>query len=175
MGKLKSILEALMRIEILISAILVISMVFLMCTEIVMRYIFNNSIIWVQEFAIVEFIWIVALCGNVVLMLRRHITVKTFSQILSENGKKYFGLVSTLFVFVAILYMIFYLPHSIKIQNKTDTSSLPINFGKGIYYSVPLFLSAIIMLVTQLYYFYYQICEICGKKVADDYELTWNK
>ncbi len=173
MKNIKKALEGVMIAEIWLCGALVLIMVLLMCTEIVMRYIFNNSIIWVQEFAIGEFIWIVALCGNVALMLRSHITVKTFSQFLSEKGQQKFRLIATTFIFLALIYMLLNLPSSIAIQNKTRTSALPINIGKGLYYSAPLFLSSIIMMITQIYYFYYQIRELLGKPVAEDYPLVW--
>ena len=164
-----------MHIEIWVCGLLILLMVGLMTAEIIMRYIFNNSIIWVQEFAIGEFIWIVALCGNIALMLRNHITIKTFSQFMTGKGKIYMNMLSNAFVFLAICYMLFNLPGSIHIQNRTHTSALPINFGKGVYYSVPLFLSAIIMAVTQVYYFYYQVLELMGKPVPSDYSLVWRE
>lgn len=175
MKYLKRTLEDLMNIEIWICGFMIIIMVLVMTIEIIMRYIFNSSLIWVQEFAIGEFIWIVALCGNIALMLQNHITIKTYSQFISEKRKIYLRFIPDIIVFLAILYMLLNLPGSIYIQNRTRTSALPINISKGIYYSVPLFFSSIVMLITQLYYFYYHILAILGKSEQVDYELKWKR
>jgi hypothetical protein len=63
------------------------------------------------------------------------------------------------------------LPDSIKIQNKTRTSSMPINIAKGHYYSTPLLIAVILMLLTQFYYVYFEVKMLLGKAVPEDYLL----
>ena len=58
MRSVKKVLEKIMAAEVVIGGLLIILMVGIMVLEVIMRYIFNNSIIWVQEFVIMVFIWI---------------------------------------------------------------------------------------------------------------------
>jgi TRAP-type C4-dicarboxylate transport system permease small subunit len=171
MRLLKKLLEGIMRIEILLGAILVMVMVFTMVLEVIMRYIFNNSIIWVQEFVIFAFIWIVMLGGSAASMTKTHVTITTFSQFLSDRKKTMLQLLVSFIIIGVLVYLVLNLPASIAIQNKTSTSSMPINIAKGHYYSTPLLVAVILMLVTEFYYVYYELRMLAGKTVPGDYVL----
>jgi TRAP-type C4-dicarboxylate transport system permease small subunit len=171
---IKKILEEIMKVEVVIAACMIISMVAIMVLEVVMRYIFNNSIIWVQEFAILLFIWITMLGASASSMSRGHITITTFSQFISGRWKNILEILISLIIFGVLIYLLLTLPRSIIIQNKTATSSMPINIGKGNYYSTPLFLAVILMFITEVYYFYYEILTLLGKPIPDDYMLVLN-
>ncbi len=175
MRKIKRILEEIMRVEVLIAACLIISMVAIMILEVIMRYIFNNSIIWVQEFVILLFIWITMLGASAASMSKGHITITTFSQFISGKWKNILEILISLIIFGVLIYLLLTLPASIIIQNKTATSSMPINIGKGHYYSTPLFLAVILMFITEIYYFYYEIQTLIGKTIPDDYLLVLKK
>ncbi|MDC7247559.1 MAG: TRAP transporter small permease subunit [Sphaerochaetaceae bacterium] len=174
MRSVKKVLEKIMAAEVVIGGLLIILMVGIMVLEFIMRYIFNNSIIWVQEFVIMVFIWITMLGSSAALMTKTHVTITTFSQFISGKGKAALQLLISFVIFGVLIYLALYLPESIRIQNKTFTSSMPINIAKGHYYSTPLFCAVILMLITQLYYLYYEIIHIAGKKLPDDYILQLN-
>lgn len=171
MRHVKRMLELIMGVELLIGGLLIITMVAIMVLEVIMRYMFNNSIIWVQEFVIMIFIWMVMLGGSAASMTKTHVTITTFSQRLPEKWK----VVLQVFVSVIILAVLFYLlqtlPASISIQNKTKTSSLPLNIGKGHFYSTPLFAAVILMSITELYYLFYEVRMLLGKDIPEDYVL----
>jgi len=171
MKKVKNILENIMSAEVLIGAFLVIVMVFIMVMEVIMRYIFNNPIIWVQEFVIMMFIWITMLGGSAALMMKTHVTITTFSQFFSDRWKTILQLLVSLIIIGVLIYLSMTLPDSIKIQNKTRTSSMPINIAKGHYYSTPLLIAVILMLLTQFYYVYFEVKMLLGKAVPEDYLL----
>ncbi|MGH0053783.1 MAG: TRAP transporter small permease [Sphaerochaetaceae bacterium] len=171
MKMVKKILEEIMRIEILLGAALVVLMVGVMVMEVIMRYIFNNSIIWVQEFVIYTFIWIVMLGGSAASMTKTHVTITTFSQFMSDRKKMALQLLVSLVIIGVLIYLVLMLPASIAIQNKTSTSSMPINIAKGHYYSTPLLTAVVIMLVTELYYLYYEVRMVMGKAITEDYML----
>lgn len=167
----KRMLQHIMKMEVLIGAALVICMVAVMVVEVVMRYIFNNSIIWVQEFVILLFIWITMLGASAALMTRSHITINTFGKYLSGRLRNVMQVIVSLVIIGVLVYLLLTLPASISIQNKTRTSSMPVNIGKGYYYSFPLMVSVIIMMLTQLYYLYYDVKALLGKPCPEDYIL----
>ncbi|HCG64855.1 MAG: hypothetical protein CVV48_13605 [Spirochaetae bacterium HGW-Spirochaetae-4] len=171
MRLIKRMLEEIMRVEILIGAFLIIAMVVIMVLEVVMRYVFNNSIIWVQEFVILVFIWITMLGGSAASMTKTHVTITTFSQFISGKWKIGLQLLVSLVILGVLVYLAMNLPASIAIQNKTHTSSMPINIAKGHYYSSPLLFAVVLMLVTEVYYIYYEVRLLLGKAIPDDYVL----
>jgi len=170
----KKMLEEIMKVEVVIAACLVIAMVSIMVLEVIMRYVFNNSLVWVQEFAILLFIWITMLGASASSMSKGHITITTFSQFISGKWKNILEIIISLIIFGVLIYLLLTLPRSIIIQNKTATSSMPINIAKGHYYSTPLFLAVILMFITEVYYFYYEILTLFGKPIPDDYMLVLN-
>jgi TRAP-type C4-dicarboxylate transport system permease small subunit len=171
MSQLKRLLEAIMKLELLIGALLIITMVGIMVLEVIMRYIFNNSIIWVQEFVIMIFIWITMLGASAASMTKTHVTITTFSQKLPPRWKTALQVLVSLVIIAVLIYLLQTLPATIAIQNKTKTSSMPLNIGKGHYYSTPLLIAAILMFVTQLYYLFYDISILLGRKVPEDFPL----
>ena len=48
---------------------------------------------------------------------------------------------------------------------------MPINIAKGHYYSSPLLFAVVLMLVTEVYYIYYEVRSLLGKAIPDDYVL----
>jgi TRAP-type C4-dicarboxylate transport system permease small subunit len=171
MRHVKKALEMIMRVELLIGAILIITMVAIMVLEVIMRYIFNNSIIWVQEFVIMIFIWITMLGGSAASMTKTHVTITTFSQKLPNRLKTVLQIFVSLVIIAVLVYLLLTLPASIAIQNKTKTSSMPITIGKGHYYSTPLMVAAVLMCITQLYYLFYEVRMLLGRKVPEDFVL----
>jgi len=169
---IKRVLEEIMRIEILIAGFMIIAMVAIMVSEVVMRYVFNNSIVWVQEFAILMFIWITMLGGSAASMTKTHVTITTFSQFLSGRWKSILQILVSLVIVGVLIYLALTLPASIGIQNKTHTSSMPINIAKGNYYSLPLLLAVVLMLITEFYYIYYEFCILLKRPVPEDYLLV---
>ncbi|MEA5106504.1 MAG: TRAP transporter small permease [Sphaerochaeta associata] len=171
MRHVKRMLELIMGVELLIGGLLIIAMVAIMVLEVIMRYLFNNSIIWVQEFVIMIFIWMVMLGGSAASMTKTHVTITTFSQRLPGKWKVVLQVFVSLIVLAVLFYLLQTLPASISIQNKTKTSSMPLNIGKGHFYSTPLFVAVILMSITELYYLFYEVCLLLGKDIPEDYAL----
>ena len=175
MRQVKRLLETIMSLELLMGGVLIIIMVGIMVLEVIMRYIFNNSIIWIQEFVIMIFIWMVMLGGSVASMTKTHVTITTFSQRLPAKWKHVLQVFVSLVILAVMVYLLKTLPASIAIQNKTKTSSMPLNIGKGHYYSTPLFIAVILMSITELYYLFYEMRMLLGKEYPEDYVLKMHQ
>jgi TRAP-type C4-dicarboxylate transport system permease small subunit len=161
-----------MNIEIVVGAIFVISIVFITVLEVVMRYIFNNSIIWVQEYIIMAFIWTVTLGASYALMGQSHIAIDTFSKYLPKRIQKLMKVVVSLIILGVLIYLAITLPPTINIQNRTKTSALPIKIPKGIYYTLPLLISVWTMIAAQLYYLFFQVRAFLGLPNPENFKLT---
>jgi len=175
MRQVKRLLEFIMGLELLMGGLLIIMMVGIMVLEVIMRYIFNNSIIWVQEFVIMIFIWMVMLGGSAASMTKTHVTITTFSQRLPKKWKHILQVFVSLVILAVLVYLLTTLPTSIAIQNKTKTSSMPVNIGKGHFYSTPLFIAVILMSITELYYLFYEVKMLLGKEFTEDYILKMRR
>lgn len=171
MKKYKEFLQKLMKIELFTGGIIIIIMVSLMCMEIVMRYFVNRPIVWVQEFVIFLFILITALGASVAVKTKSHIEIDTVILLFPKKSVKYINVIASLGMLAALVFLLVQLPTSMRIQNMSTTSSLPINFPRGYYYSMPLMLSVIGMFISKAYYFYYEIKVMLGHEVGKDIEI----
>jgi TRAP-type C4-dicarboxylate transport system permease small subunit len=160
-----------MRIELVLGALLAVYIIAIMVVEIVMRYVFNNSIIWIQESVMLAFIWITALGASYALMTGSHITIDTFGRFLPGRGKQILQVFGSLVILFCLFFLASTLPKSIDIQNRSKTASLPVNFPKGWYYSLPIMVSVCVMIPTALYYLYYQIREMIGLPLPACYRI----
>jgi TRAP-type C4-dicarboxylate transport system permease small subunit len=161
-----------MNIEIVAGAALVISIVGIMVLEVIMRYIFNHSIIWVQEYIIMAFIWTVAFGASYALMGQSHITINTFTKYMPKKIEKSMRILVSLVILGVLAYLAFTLPATITIQNKTRTASLPVKIPKGYYYTLPLLISVWIMIPTQLYYLFFQFRSFLGFANPENYHIA---
>jgi TRAP-type C4-dicarboxylate transport system permease small subunit len=172
MNRIKRIFRLIMGIEIVAGAVLVISIVGIMVLEVIMRYIFNQSIIWVQEYIIMAFIWTVAFGASYALMGQSHITINTFSKYLPKKFEKFMRILVSLVILGVLGYLAATLPATIVIQNKTRTASLPVSVPKGYYYTLPLLISVWIMIPTQLYYLFFQFRAFLGFANPENYYIA---
>jgi TRAP-type C4-dicarboxylate transport system permease small subunit len=172
MKAVKSLLRAVGQVELAIGALMAIYIILIMVIEIVMRYIFNNSIIWVQETVMLAFIWITCLGASVAMMTESHISITTLTHALAPGVQKGLKVVVSLSVLGCLIFLAMTLPAAINIQNKTFTSSLPINFPRGWYYSLPVMVSVLIMIVAKLYYLIYEIRDVFGLSNPQGFAIT---
>ena len=161
-----------MNIEIVVGVIGIISIVFIMVLEIVMRYIFGHSIIWVQEYIIMAFIWTVALGASYAFMGRSHITISTFSKYLPKKMEKSMKILISFIILGVLIYLALTLPPTIQIQNRTRTASLPIRIPRGYYYTLPLLISVWTMILAQLYYLFFEFRALLGLPNPKDISLV---
>lgn len=167
----RSLLRFFMSLELAIGALLVVMIVILISMEIIMRYFVGNPIVWVQEFVLYLFIVITALGASVAIKTNSHIEIDTIVRLLPQKALNIVNVVVSLIILGSLLFLANKLPAAIKIQNMSKTSSLPINFPRGYYYSMPILVSVWGMIISKLYYFYYEIRELIGLENSEDYNL----
>lgn len=166
-------LETLVRIELAAGALLAMYIVAIMVVEIVMRYVFNNSIIWVQESVMLAFIWVTALGAACAMATESHILIDTLVRALPPRLRSVLRVLVSLAVLACLGFLVATLPTAIRIQNKSKTASLPVNFPKGWYYSFPILVSVAGMAAARLYYLVYEVRELFGLANPGDFRIAF--
>lgn len=138
--------------EVVISLALLFSIVASVGAQVVSRYVFNNPLIWVEEGVVYAFIWSVFLGASIGLKAQRHIRIEWLSHL---AGPKFAG---GLYVFrqvivLAIVILVF--PYALTVmgtESRSTTVSLPWNFPRFLFFSLPLTTSFVLFGVTAFYF-----------------------
>ncbi len=164
----RKILTGIMKVEIVFGAFLVILIVVVMCWQVFQRYILGNPLIWAQELTMLCFIWATMIGASVALMTSEHIIIESFMRFLPERLRKIILACTSVVIIAGLIFLLRYLPRSIEIQNRSYTSSLPINIPRGYFYTVPVLISAVMMILTQIYYVIYQVMDLLGIQIPEE-------
>jgi TRAP-type transport system small permease protein len=81
------------------------SMALLVFVNVVTRYVFNHSIIWVEELTQYEMIWVAYLGAGLALREGRHVAVDTLQDLLPEWSRRWLrtGIAAAIVVFMVVL------------------------------------------------------------------------
>ncbi|SDH27341.1 TRAP-type C4-dicarboxylate transport system, small permease component [Alteribacillus persepolensis] len=77
-------------------------------TQVIMRYVFGNSLSWSEEAARYAFIWMIYLGISYGVKKRKHLNVDAFSILFGKKGKVILGMISTLSFLVFALVIAWY-------------------------------------------------------------------
>jgi len=84
---------------------ILILMVILVFVQIIMRYVFHNSLYWSEELSRYLFLWLIWIGTSFALRERRHISLKIFANIFSKKVQTYIEFFSLLIWFVFCFLM----------------------------------------------------------------------
>jgi len=136
--------------------LLIASLVFtvvLIFIQVIMRYVFNNSLSWSEELARYIFIWQIWLGTGVGIRLKEQIRVEIFSKKLSPSGAKWLNALALTILLLFCIFLVingYHLVMMIAGRNALSTAlKIPLSY---IYLSLP-FSSAItsIYIIDQLF------------------------
>lgn len=172
----RRILEKIRRVELVAGAILVLFVASSMCLQVFMRYVVNKPLVWVQESVMMAFIWITMLGAGAALKRSEHIKIDTFLSHLPQRTARIISLAVAILILVSLSLIAYLLPRAIQVQNRSVTSSLPINIPRGFYYSLPVLVGIVSMIVTQIYHVIGRTRELLGLSGAfHDYPSDGNE
>ncbi len=130
---------------------LIIAIVGTVALQVITRTFFNLPLGWVEEVAGFCFIWATFLGASVALKQFRHIAIKTF---VSRLGPRPEALVRAA-TYAAICFVMVVLVREawgvIPIESRSTSVGLPIRLPRSLFFSVPLFTSALLMILTAAY------------------------
>ena len=120
----------------------------IMFSQVVFRYIFNNSLSWSEELIRYLFVWLTFLGGALAIKNNTHIAVEFFLELLPVKYKKYIKIFNQVLItafFVSIVVIgLFWVYHSRGLQsgalglpvNIVLYGALPLTSMLGVWYSV---------------------------------------
>ncbi len=81
-------------------------MVVVMCYQVVLRYVFNNSNIWSEEVTRYLFVYVSLLGSFIAARKNTHLKVDFFVNLLRGNVKRYFTIITNIAVLLFVIYLI---------------------------------------------------------------------
>jgi TRAP-type C4-dicarboxylate transport system permease small subunit len=147
---LSSMIRSMERIEQALVVFLVLAIVAMVGVQVVSRYFFNQPMAWVEELSTYCFIWTVFVGASIALKQDRHIAITALELCLSDAQKRWLKLL----IWISVLtFMLIMIPHGYKVMQveaRSNSVSLPVDIPRMWFYSLPLTLACISMLITSL-------------------------
>lgn len=133
----KKVLDFIETVLIKLVCVLLAAMTLVITYQVIMRYLFQSSTIWAEEFARYAFIWVVMM-GSVIAMRRmKHIRIDFVIERLSPKVRKVFDLFSMI---IMAIFVVCLLINGVKIVMQTGNQistglHIPISY---MYSSIPI-------------------------------------
>lgn len=147
----RRLLERLGRLEQVIVILLLVNIVVNILAQVISRYFFGKPLVWVEEVATYSFIWATFLGAALALKYERHVKIETFVGRLPARAG---ALARALVMLVIIVLFVTLLPsmeQAIEVEMRRSTIALPVQIPSGWFFSVPMTVGAVSMLLTALY------------------------
>jgi len=150
---MRKILILVGKIEIIVATLCLSFVVFMIIVQVGLNNLFNSAIIWEQEAGRYALIWLTFIGASVGVKQMRHVTIISFVGYLPI---KYRFLIRsivyaiTLWMFSVLiieLFMVF------EIESRATTVTLPLDLPRSYFFSLPLIISSILIMLTTLLYF----------------------
>ena len=93
-------------LEVFLCVILMSVMTILVFVQVVMRYVFHNSLSWSEELARYVFIWLIYLGISYGCKLRKHIKIDAALHLFPKKIQKYVVIIGDIFFFLFALYIV---------------------------------------------------------------------
>lgn len=138
------------RVEQGLGIFLVLAIVVMVGLQVISRYFFDYPMAWVEELATYCFIWVVFLGASIALKQERHISIAAFEMLLSDSQKRWLKVLIWIFI---LIFLIFMIPNGYRVmlvEVRSNSVSLPFDIPRMWFYSLPLTMSCVSMLITSL-------------------------
>lgn len=140
------------RVEQWAVVLLLVNIVVCITAQVISRYAFGKPLVWVEEVATYSFIWGVFLGSGLALKYDRHLRIETFVDRLGRVGSAAFRTIGIIFVLGLLLSLLPTLWVAIDIEMRRMTIALPVQIPSAWFFSVPLLVGVVSMIVTSLYH-----------------------
>lgn len=106
-------------------------------SQVVLRYGWNSPIRWVEELSTASMIWLTFLAASLIYKEGRHMRIWIPEDHTSGRMKHVIGICTNGLILAASLYVIYFAIPVISVENKSVTTSLPIDLPRGWVFSIP--------------------------------------
>lgn len=155
-------LRGLGHIEQVLVALLLVNIVVSISAQVFSRYLFGRPIVWVEEVAVYSFIWATFLGAGVAMKYDRHLRINTFVDSLGRYGAPLVRALGALFVVVLLASLMPTLLAAIGVEMRRSTVALPVQFPVAWFYSVPLLVGMVSIIITATYHVFVEIHRLIG-------------
>jgi TRAP-type transport system small permease protein len=140
------------QLERLVGILLIFNIVLNITAQVFSRYLLGRPLVWVEELATYSFIWVTFVGASLALKYRRHIRIETFVGRLAARYQALVRLVIYVLIALLLVMLMQYAPRVMAVESRSYSVSLPVRVPRSWFYSVPLFVSAVSMMLTTVYY-----------------------
>lgn len=144
-------LKAIAQVEKFVAVLGLFVIVASVVAQVMSRYIRGKPITWVLELTTYMMIWSVFLGASYAHKQHRHITIVNYRH-MSLKMSSVLDVVVNVLIAVAMILVIHYAGRVMPIEARTNTSSLPIDVPRHLFYSLPVFVSACSIFITSVYF-----------------------
>ena len=142
--------------EVLCAGAILLAIVLMILVQVALNAGLGNPIPWEQEGGAYLLVWLTFLGASIALKQMRHVKIASFVSVLPPRAEA----VLRMLAFAVIIWLLYVLMREllgsngiIAIEGRASTVALPIDVPRSWFFSVPLFVSCILMLWTTTHYF----------------------
>lgn len=151
LGRWWWLLERVGRVESAIGVGLVVLIVVSITVQVFTRYVFGEPLVWVEELAGYCFLWAVFIGAAAGTKQMRQLRIETFVGRLRPRARAFWRCVAWVVASVVMLTVAWQAWDIMEVESRSRTISLPVDLPRHLFYSVPLFTSALSIAFTTVY------------------------
>lgn len=136
------------QIEMLLAATILVGIVLMIFAQVLLNSGLGRPILWEQEVGAYGLVWITFLGASIALKQMRHVTIVSFVGGLNFRLRNLIRAIIWLIILFTIYSLIHELTPIMKIEARASTVTLPFDFPRSYFFSVPLMVSCYSMALT---------------------------
>lgn len=166
LARYKRLLDRIGEVEQALGIGLILLIVAAITVQVFTRYALGRPIAWVEESATYAFIWMVFVGASVGLKRGRHIVIETFGSLLPQRGAAALRVLVWLLILGTLAVLVVQGVKVMEVEGRSHTISLPIELPRSWFYSLPLTLSAVSMVLTGVFMLLEDLAVLMGLRPA---------
>jgi TRAP-type C4-dicarboxylate transport system permease small subunit len=147
----KKILLIIAQIEKIFGFVMVFGIVISVMLQVFFRYVLSSPLSWVLELTTYCFIWCVFIGASYAYKQRRHIEIISYRH-LSISTQKIFDVIVNLIVIGTMVLVMIQANKLMGIEARTNTTSLPIDLPRHLFFSLPVYVCSGLIIFTGIYF-----------------------
>lgn len=163
MKPLNSLLRALSRLELIGAACLLLLIVVSILSQVVLRYGWNSPIRWVEELSTASMIWLTFLAASLIYKEGRHMRIWGPEDHFSGAAGHVIKIGLNGLILTTSLYITQLAVPVVVVENRSVTTSLPIDLPKSWVFSVPVMVGFVSIAVSAVYFILEDFLALFGK------------
>ena len=141
------------RIEIVLAGLILLFIVGMIVVQVILNAGLGNPITWEQEGGAYALVWLTFIGASIGLKQLRHVKIVSFVSSLSARWQSLVYAIGYGVIIWVLIILLLELTNIIPIEGRATTIALPIDVPRSWFFSVPLFITSILMLWTAGHYF----------------------